>query len=173
MKKEWKVIVTGAVFLAVALFSCIRIIYINTEKYPKIVQNSYCTGEAFTYNGMQIEVLDAQIYSDDKLKEKYQMVPDEAADACDIVIELKLKNISETVQECNIAGFTMQNGIEPIGSENPYLFSYLNPGQSGTVTLEPAEEDTVFLAFPLESGTEKSGLKLILALYPEKCEVVL
>ena len=72
-----------------------------------------------------------------------------------------------------IAPFTLQVGIENGGAIDPYVYPYLNPGLNGKISFGEEETQTVMLVFPIEKTAleAKEQIKLILSLYPEKCEI--
>ena len=119
--------------------------------------------------------MEADIYSADDMKSMYQEIPEEVLAENEIIIAAEVKNISDEERTFNLSPFTLQIGMEHGGSVDPYVYPYLNPGVSGNIVLGKEETKTVKLAFPIEKDALEAGeqIKLILALYPVKYEIVL
>ncbi len=151
------------------ILSIARIAYVNLEQHVTKA-HMYKSGEKFEYNDFQIEVTETDFYSSDNIEEVYGELPEDALVEKEIIIKLKVKNIANEEQILDISSFVLQVGLESGGSVDPYLFPYLNPGLNGSFTLKKGESQTVLLAFPIDSATEKDkeDIKLILSLYPEK-----
>ena len=114
----------------------------------------------------------------DKLPENLRVKPTLVAKVLaenEIMIRTEVKNISDEERTFNLTSFTLQIGMEHGGSVDPYVYPYLNPGVSGSIVLGKEETKTVTLAFPIEKDALEAGeqIKLILALYPVKYEIVL
>ena len=173
MRGSLKRVITFFLFMILGVLSIARIMYVNSEQYVRQTY-TYKVGETFEYNGFQVR-MEADIYSADDLKSMYQEIPEEVLAENEIMIRTEVKNMADEEQTFNLTTFTLQIGMEYGGSVDPYVYPYLNPGVSGNIVLGKEETKTVMLAFPIEKDALEAGeqIKLILALYPVKYEIVL
>ena len=173
MRVTKKRVIIFFLLMIVGVLSVVRIMYVNAEQQVRQVY-TYKTGETFEYNGFQVR-MEADIYSADDLKSMYQEIPEEVLAENEIMIRTEVKNMADEEQTFNLIPFTLQIGMEHGGSVDPYVYPYLNPGVSGNIVLGKEETKTVTLAFPIEKDAWEAGeqIKLILALYPVKYEIVL
>ena len=169
MRVSKKRVIIFFLLMIMGVLSVVRIMYVNAEQQVRQTY-TYKAGETFEYNGFQIR-MEADIYSADDLKSMYQEIPEEVLAENEIIIAAEVKNISDEERTFNLSPFTLQIGMEHGGSVDPYV----NPGVSGSIVLGKEETKTVMLAFPIEKDALEAGeqIKLILALYPVKYEIVL
>lgn len=155
------------------VLSIVRIVYVNSKQHVDGT-HTYKTGETFEYKNFQVRAAEVNCYSADDMKEIYQEIPEDVLPENEIVIRLEVKNLANEEQIFNISSFTTQVGIERGSAIDPYVYPYLNPELSGSIALQKGEMQTVLLAFPIERSTleTKEQIKLILSLYPEKCEIL-
>lgn len=173
MRVSKKRVIIFFLLMIMGVLSVVRIMYVNAEQQVRQTY-TYKAGETFEYNGFQIR-MEADIYSADDLKSMYQEIPEEVLAENEIMIRTEVKNISDEERTFNLTPLTLQIGMEHGGSVDPYVYPYLNPGVSGNIVLGKEETKTVKLAFPIEKDALEAGeqIKLILALYPVKYEIVL
>lgn len=173
MRVSKKRVIIFSLLMIMGVLSVVRIMYVNAEQQVRQVY-TYKAGETFEYKGFQIR-MEADIYSADDMKSMYQEIPEEVLAENEIIIAAEVKNISDEERTFNLTSFTLQIGMEHGGSVDPYVYPYLNPGVSGSIVLGKEETKTVTLAFPIEKDALEAGeqIKLILALYPVKYEIVL
>jgi len=154
--------------IILSLIAMIRIIYLNTQKYPLLPAQNYTLQDEINNDGFLICFNNYQIYNANQLKEYYY---DESSssfmDESDIIFNVSIKNTTSEDKKINLEKFTMQNGYITGGGINPFLFNCLNTDLQ-SLTLEPNEEIKVLLPYPYLSDKD---IKLILSLYPQKISV--
>lgn len=174
MKSSSKKRIILLMIIVVGIASVIRIRYINTVQRTTGV-HSYKLNERFEYSGFEFEAVEAALYTAAEMQSKFKEIQFDALDENDLLITLKIKNLTEEEKTVNITTFTLQCGLENGGGVNPYLYPYLNPETGGGARLGSGEERMIQLAFPVEETAVKSEeqLKLIISLYPEKYEIII
>lgn len=151
----------------------IRIYYVNNMLYKIPEKELYNIGDTIINDGLELQVLDFEICNGEKFESSYDPDSGYTADDYDIIMALSIKNISKETKSFNSVATGMMYGNKYGGNVNPFVFTTLNEGVSGTVSLDANEETTVFLAFPYNYETLHDDAKLIVSLYPRHISILL
>lgn len=163
-------IVISLVLVSFVLIS-IRVIFVNKKAYSVLQPKLYRIGDIFEYDGMQMQLSDYKIYKGEELNSQYNNELSDIIDEYDILFNLTITNVSNTVKQYNASASGMMYGYESGGNVNPYLYQYFNPNTKGIISLEKDESKTVTLAFPIDVSNE--NIEYVVSLYPENIRVKL
>lgn len=167
-KKRVKFLIYGVIMGIVCLTAALRIIYINTVKYPLTAPRVYKIGDEVNYQGFQIRIIDVKIFSAKELAEKYSDLQVDDADESNVIVKVEITNNFDEDERLELGGIVMMYDYLYGGSMNPYLFSVINSNVE-TLRIASREQLNVELTYPL-IGENPS---LIFSLYPQKIAVQL
>lgn len=147
-------------------FIVIRVIWVNQYRYAIEKPENHYIGESFEWKNFLIKVNNVQIMDEEELIKKYPEIPQDYIDKQEYLIDILIKNCSDTKKTINVSGIIMQNGIYSGGSVNPYLYGEINKEISEGI-FQAGEERNLILPYP-KSGSADS---LIFQLYEKKITV--
>jgi len=143
----------------------VRIYYLNYIKYTFVKIQEYNIGDIVKIEDTEFTINDIYHYSGEELYESDMWNGDKyGADSDNIIVQIKIKNISEDVIVFEPSDYVLFKKGENTTGINPEAYDALNLGYDKVFELKPGDYKHIYLPYPINSNTIDG--ELVLSLYP-------